>query len=284
MRYTLYYRGALSTCNYLCWYCPFHKGSGDDKSLMLDRKQLEQFVGWIKSRGDKKEGISIVFTPWGEALIHPWYTEGIVLLSHLHAIEKVVIQTNLSGSLEWVKEADKNKVALWTTYHPEQVSLEEFAAQCNILDESGIRYSVGVVGIKDDKKKILELRQKLLPQVYLWVNAYKDEKEYYSKEDVCFFEGIDPYFRYNLRSYASKGEQCCTGKSVFFIQGDGAVRRCHFDSKVLGNIYNDDIKDVLIKEPCRNESCGCYIGYVHMPRLNFKSIYGNGLLERVPLI
>ena len=43
-----------------------------------------------------------------------------------------------------------------------------------------MRFSVGVVGLKEHFGEIEALRRELPPDVYLWVNAYKREPDYYT--------------------------------------------------------------------------------------------------------
>jgi hypothetical protein len=48
-------------------------------------------------------------TPWGEALIHPWYQQALAKLTNLPNVEKAAIQTNLSCKLEWVEDCNKER-------------------------------------------------------------------------------------------------------------------------------------------------------------------------------
>src|SRR6185503_3448840 len=100
----------------------------------------------------------ILFTPWGEALVHRSYQKALCELSHSSNVRRAVIQTNLSCSLEWVSSANPQTLALWCTFHPTQVKLDRFLRQCRVLDSHGIRYSVGVVGVRDSLPFLEPLR------------------------------------------------------------------------------------------------------------------------------
>lgn len=100
-----------------------------------------------------------------------WYRSTLVRLSRLPHIRRVAIQTNLSCRTDWLAEADLDTLALWTTYHPAQVSHERFLAKCRELTALGVRYSVGVVGEPEHLAVARRLRVELPAQVYLWVNA-----------------------------------------------------------------------------------------------------------------
>ena len=60
------------------------------------------------------------------------------------------------------------------------------------------------------------------------------------------------------------------------------MTRCHFIKTPIGNLYDDDWERCLTPSPCTNDTCGCHIGYVHMPELGLADVFGDGLPERVP--
>lgn len=280
---SILYRGPLSSCNYGCPYCPFAKHFESPEELDADKAGLTRFTLWAEERRDLR--LSLLFTPWGEALVRRWYQQAIVFLSNLPNIHKVAIQTNLSCSLDWLAGADKCKVALWATYHPGEVSRNRFLAKCRQLSAAGVTFSVGVVGLKEHREEVETLRAELPPKVYLWINAYKRETEYYTPEMVESLTAVDPYFPVNNRQHPSAGMPCNAGHSVISVDGDGTVRRCHFIKTPIGNIYHPAFPASLDAAPaaCTNATCGCHIGYIHMPHLGQHAVYGDGMLERIPM-
>jgi hypothetical protein len=52
---------------------------------------------------------------------------------------------------------------------------------------------------------------------------------------------------------------------------------------VIGNLYRPDWRQALRRRACPNRTCGCHIGYVHLPHLGQRAIYGDGLLGRIPI-
>jgi MoaA/NifB/PqqE/SkfB family radical SAM enzyme len=280
MKLTILYRGQLSSCNYNCPYCPFAKRKESAAELLTDRQALEKFIAWVESRTN--DSLSILFTPWGEALTHRSYQDALIRLSKAKNVLKVAIQTNLSCRLDWLDLCNKERLALWTTYHPSQISRQRFVSKCLELEKRGVRYSVGMVGLKSDADEIAAMRQALSPDVYLWVNAYKDEPDYYSREEIERFERIDPLFLFNLANHPSLGRDCRAGHSVISVDGEGAMRRCHFIKQPIGNIYESNFEKALVKEPCPNQVCGCHIGYVHLYELGLYETFKGGVLERIP--
>lgn len=280
MRATLYFRGSLSSCNYSCPYCPFSKNTDSAETLARDRLQVQRFTAWIADQERLGHRLSVFFNPYGEGLIHRWYREAMVQLSRMKHVEKVAIQTNLSASLDWTEELNRDTAAFWATYHPGETSEERFLARCFDLHRRGVKFSVGSVGVRSAFDRIESLRRALPEDVYLWVNAFKDRKDYYTDRDIERMRAVDPLFDLNLPDYDSLGRACRTGESVFFVQGAGLVKRCYSDRRVIGHLYRDGLDGLSRTRPCGMKTCGCYIGYVHMPELELERAYGDGLLER----
>lgn len=279
MKLSIYYRGALTSCNYACDYCPFAKAKDTRESLAADAAALARFVGWAASFDGE---LRILFTPWGEALIRPAYREAMVALSRLDNVARVAAQTNLSCSLEWLAEGARDKIALWCTYHPSQTTRAAFLAQCARLAALGVRHSVGMVGLREDFDEIEAVRAALSAEVYLWVNAYKRQAGYYAPVDHDRLEAIDPLFPLNAVRHPSRGRACRAGHESISVDAAGEARRCHFVSGSIGNIYDADFTSRLAPRPCPNDTCGCYIGYSQLIGLRLERVYGDGLLERIP--
>ena len=90
-RLAVLYRGPLASCNYACGYCPFAKRPPDRATLARDRDALGRFVGWVGDAAGWR--LELSFTPWGEALVWPWYRDALVQLSRSAHVRQVSIQT-----------------------------------------------------------------------------------------------------------------------------------------------------------------------------------------------
>lgn len=282
MKLSILYRGPLSSCNYGCVYCPFAKRRETRQELLLDRRALERFVAWVGRRVD--DSMAVLFTPWGEALIRRSYQRALVDLTAMRHVRRAAIQTNLSAPLGWVEECDKQKLAFWATYHPTEISRSRFVKKALELVSRGVRFSVGVVGLREHFDEIEALRRELPPEVYVWVNAYRRGENSYTESEVRRLEAVDPLFRVNTRSYSSLGEACRAGSEVISVAGDGTARRCHFIEEPIGNIYENEngFEARLFERLCSNAECRCHIGYVHLDYLGLYNVFGAGILERIP--
>ncbi len=278
-RWSILWRGPLASCNYACPYCPFAKTRDDRAALADDARRLGRFVDWVAGRAER---IGVLFTPWGEALGHRAYQEAMIRLSHLPNVWKVAAQTNLSASLPWLARANPATTALWATYHPGETTLARFLRQCATAQAAGVPFSVGIVGRREVFDDIERLRDALDPAIYVWINAWKREADYYTADEVARLERIDPHFRLNLHPQPTRGGLCLGGHTTFTVDGAGDVRRCHFLGGVLGNIYEAGFEAALRPRACPAATCGCHIGYVHYEPLRLHEVFGDGVLERIP--
>jgi MoaA/NifB/PqqE/SkfB family radical SAM enzyme len=277
---TILYRGPLASCDYDCPYCPFAKRRDSRQQLLADQAALERFTVWVASCGHP---VSVLFTPWGEGLVRPWYRRALAQLSHLPHVERVAIQTNLSQRAGWTAGADPARLALWATYHPGQASLDRFLSRTRELDSLGIRHSVGVVGLPAHYDAAVELRRELPVSTYLWVNAAEGYS--YTDAEAAQWTALDPLFAYSRFPHPSRGLPCRTGDTVVSVDGDGTVRRCHFVRAVLGNLYDGSFRAGLRPAPhCPLEACDCHIGYVHLVPTGLYDVFAGGVLERIPAL
>jgi MoaA/NifB/PqqE/SkfB family radical SAM enzyme len=275
------YRGPLKSCNYACSYCPFAKRKDGKETLERDAAALACFTGWIERQDGRT--LSVLFTPWGEALIRPHYRAAIASLSHMPQVGQVAIQTNLSCPVDWMAACNPHSTAFWCTFHPSETALAPFLEKCARMDRMGLRYSVGVVGRVEHFGAIAALREALPPQAYLWINAFaRRATGYYTAENIEFLATIDPLFELNLKGVRSRGRACLAGETAVAVDGDGAVRRCHFTAPVIGNLYDPGFEETLRPRPCPKALCICHTGYAFMPELGFETLFGRDLAHRIP--
>ena len=277
---SLLYRGTLASCNYACGYCPFAKKRDSRAALARDAREVARLANWVAAQ---KRDISVLFTPWGEALVRRHYRTAMQALAALPHVRQVALQTNLSGPLGWLDDMPgREKIGLWCTYHPGQTTLARFLERCARLDAMGVRYSVGVVAMREHLDAIRALRAALPVHVYLWLNAYdRRGPGYYSEADLAELDAIDPWFAHNRRPSPSRGKPCLAGELALSVDGDGELARCHFVPQRLGNLYADDLADVLQERPCPRFKCDCYIGYAQRKDLPFQAEFGEGVLARI---
>ena len=268
------YRGDLASCNYSCHYCPFAKRNDSTDVTARDRDSLLRFVDWCETT---HFGLRILFTPWGEALVRKHYRDAFLRLSHASNVIELGIQTNLSRDPAWLASANNDAVNLWCTYHPSQESRSRFLRRLEQLRQLRIRFSVGMVALREDLDEIRAMHLALGQldhgsgqPIYLWLNAYDQRTPgYYSAQDVAMLSAVDPHFPVNLDPAPSLGARCRAGLSAISVDARGDARPCHFVQRPLGNLYDGSFEAQLSRSACPNARCDCYIGYALREDLPF---------------
>ncbi len=142
---------------------------------MRDKQAWSRFITAIEQW--EGETLQLFVIPYGEALIHRYYREGIIQLASLPQVTGISCQTNLSFPAdEWLNElrtapALINKIKVWASFHPEMTSVEKFVRQLHTLHNAGIQVCAGAVGNPLAKNILADLRNTLSPDIYLFINA-----------------------------------------------------------------------------------------------------------------
>ncbi len=307
-RSVILYRGSLKSCNYKCSYCPFSKHRISERELEKDKKQWFHFVESVvhtvqentilgkraEEHDFRKTLGGIMVAPYGEALIHSWYWEGLARLSALDRIDAVGIQTNLSFSEQQNlavflhKKGKPEKLRLWATFHPEMVSIKEFAEKCKRLKNMGISLCAGAVGNPEMTKQLLALRNILPDDIYLWINKMDGLKREYTQEEQEKFLEIDPYFWRELEVIPAEDKWC---RERLFVEADGSMRICNISRKTGINWYdfNGSSREWLSQkeqnhdaEQCGQKICSCYLAYGGRNDFVSQVLFGPYPVFRIP--
>ena len=296
----LLYRGSLKSCNYRCSYCPFSKRRSSEHELARDRSQWIQFYGSLaegaKEQSPKPgEGVderagggvderigarvgAVMITPYGEALIHPWYWKGIAAISSLETIDAVGAQTNLSFDAEEMLDlfdragGRRDKLRLWASFHPEMISAGRFSQQCERIVQAGVTLCAGAVGAPHNLDLIRHLREILPGEIYLWINRMDGLRRPYTQAERSAFQDIDPYFPQELKHRKASPANCA---DRLFAEGDGTLRLCNISRPVNKN--RDGSAPV-----CGHSACSCYLAYGGRRDYEHHLAFGRYPLFRVP--
>ena len=279
-RNMIQYRGSLKSCNYGCSYCPFAKRPSSPSELLKDREDWMRFVGHLETQGEPYGAVMVV--PYGEALIHDYYWEGLARLSRMGTMEAVGAQTNLSFDIERqltiFKEngGRKEKLRVWATFHPEMTTVHLFAEQCRKLLSAGIRVCAGAVGVPENLETLRRLKETLPGGCSLWINRMDGLNRRYTEEEQQAFLRIDPWFYRELHVKKAMPEQC---PGRLFVESDGRMRRCTISAPPEGNWYDTGGTETL---PCRKKACTCYLAYGGRMDCEERTAFGRWPLFRIP--
>ena len=277
----IYYRGFLKSCNYSCSYCPFAKLPVSKNELENDQNALNRFISWAEEQANLR---SIMFVPYGEALVHTYYTKALAALSKMPHIKVLSCQTNLSLNPQTFirnlneEKADLSKVNLWATFHDEMEGKERFVEKVSHLNQH-IGVCVGVVGTPKTVNTLEELKNALPKTTYLWVNAMEGLNRKYTPKERQIIESVDPQFWAELANPKAAITQCCAGRESVFVSAEGRVSACNRSKQSLGNIYTPE---GLAEPACRARACDCFLAYVHRTEMKSLNLFGSGRYIRTP--
>lgn len=277
---TIIYRGNLKSCNYSCSYCPFAKHRALPMEMEKDRQSFARFCDSIEKRA-KTFSIGAVFiTPYGEASIHRWYWEGLSRLAEIPEIDRVGMQTNLSFSAEeHLKGFDfAHKLCIWATFHPEMTTVDEFVSKCHKLVKNNIMVCAGAVGVPENIQLLRELREKLSPDIYLWINKMDGLKRNYSPDEIEAFVQLDPFFKYELKN-PNAAVQMCADRC--FVEADGKIHTCNISRTKDINWY-DGSEEEIFEPVCSRKRCTCYLAYGGRADFALRNIFGEYPIFRIP--
>lgn len=206
---------------------------------------------------------SVLVVPYGEALIHPYYWEGMAELGSQPGMRAVGAQSNLSFPVEKMLAVyekaggRKEKLRLWGTFHPQMTTVEEFLFQCRRLQEAEVSFCVGTVGVPENLGYIRQLREGLASSVYMWLNKMDGMGRGYTEEEAAAFREIDGYFDLELQVFPPDASYC---NDSVLVQGDGSIRPCVRSHAKMGNLYTDGFGRLMTKT-CTAGACDCYLSY-----------------------
>ncbi len=289
MMKTIYYRGHIEFCNYACSYCPFAKKAASPMQIEREKESLEELHRYLQ---EQTEAVRLMFTPYGEALSHPFFQCALAKLSKLDAVDRIGVQTNLGldaeGFLALLEEEDAalDKLMLWATCHPAFETTAHFAKKVNRLAKS-LRISAGIVADTENLETIRRLRSELDPSIYLWINAQDQRKARFTEATIRRLEQVDPMFcnefaRYRAAEYQNArclstdnryleakafGEKADLKRQI----GSRLARRCFFKRKQR------------IDEACSDHRrCDCYLGYCNFENTAAARFFGDYRAFRIP--
>jgi hypothetical protein len=279
------FRTRLEWCNFTCGYCPWNANAVrvETEAFQADARRLQRIVQRV---AELPRPVEFFITPKAEYMVLPYWREAVRQLLAMPQVTRVTLQTHLGWDVEgYLPTVEASKLALWTTYHPSETDATDRAVlkrRWMLLHEKKVRFTVGMVGTHEHLLELTQLRAFLPPDVYLWVNAYKREPDYYTPAQLQAIRSVDPYFDLNNQHYPSRGQLCTAGSHALYLDDEGDLRRCFFVGDILGNLFRDGWRTLPAPTACPIPTCHCYVGHMHIVDLGFRDLYGDDLAVRRP--
>lgn len=226
-------------------------------------KDREEWFHFVETMERETSSRAVLVVPYGEALVHEYYWEGLAGLSKQSGVQAVGAQSNFSFPVGHMLECYErlggrlDKLRLWGTFHPGMTTVDAFLNQCFLLAERGLSFCVGGVGMPEYIELYRKLRAGLPEEVYFWLNKMDGMERNYTDGEKAAFSELDEFFELELRAFPADASQC--GDSVM-IQGDGTIRPCVLCHTKMGNLYTGGFGQ-LSEKKCTAKACDCYLSY-----------------------
>jgi MoaA/NifB/PqqE/SkfB family radical SAM enzyme len=265
-------------CNYGCPYCSYTNESAR-APLVAKQKGVttEQWeAAWERAYERDGEGWVYV-TGGGEPTLHAGFARLALSVSRRH---KLSFDTNLSWSDEnlavFLSSADPRRVRLELSFHPSDVSLDEFIRKARLVASAGFMAQCRWVAYPEHFGELARYERAFAGAELLFtVTPFKGEwggrkyPESYSPEQraailsVAKTDGaplgqIAHLLNENVES--PLGKLCRAGRDYACVMPDGKAYRCQQygmrDWEALGDFLDPSFVLAKTELPCRSRDCG----------------------------
>lgn len=281
-------------CNYHCPYCPQTHGRYAPKGNGLTAHAFDNFPlqQWLQAfrRHFAQQRLSLVISG-GEPLLDK---KNMPLLltafQEMTTVESIRIDTNVSWQVDWYRTLDKSKILLMCTYHPTQVTEQQFFARIDQVLESGFQIGmINYVMTAQQREKYVVYKEKFRKLgIPLHPNPIWDQRGRHSAEDMALFASELPPLDYLYRTgkKSPKGKKCLFPSLAYELDYRGKIRvGCH--PTAAGSFFDQELPALFAGPvPCPYTKCACLDKYSFLEESNRNittnplALYSHALLER----
>ena len=192
--------------------------------------------------------------------------------------DKETCKETAEKTVRGISGAARRKLCIWATFHPEMTDMETFVEKCHRLADSGVNLCVGAVGAPQNIPLLGRLRERLSPDLYLWINKMDGLGRAYTEEEKRAFLELDPFFGLECGSPAADVAMC---SDRCFVEADGRIRACNIGRIKEGNWYQSEQEEIF-RPLCGKKRCSCYLAYGGRADFEGRQFFGTYPIFRVP--
>lgn len=268
----IWYVSAQRLCNFRCPYCvsigDYSKSNSDDWFELEDTSRFIRIVGWL---ADRSYRVGIRLATLGEPFASRTFLTQAAWLSTQPNVAYVELLTNGSllksrlGFLE--RNGNLEKISLWVTHHPTEISVSRFIENARIAQEQyGCFVVVNGLLFPNSEAVLIELKREtdkagLRFNLDLGYDPQTPSAEHSKVNDMIpaleNYEDLLSKFRdlggnprlieLNLSAMRDlRGRACRAGYDYFYIDIRGNVYRCSryqaLKKNRIGNVLEDDFE------------------------------------------
>jgi len=245
----LSYWMALRTCNYRCVYCHVEPKDSDMIKPEIIEKTIDtyNFLETIKP-------VDLIITGGEPTLLDLPY-----ILGKLKLKNTITIFTNLSKSAEYYNNLNQNfNIKIFTSFHPSQVSVDEYIKKINDLDDIDITIKF-MINRNNDLFKAINIRENTKGK-YEWYKIIPNEVTPKGDDNLLIVDNLNENINYFygeeltnapvLREKSYKDWTCTAQGNSICIDRFGKVYPCKqfykndqpFDFNIYENFEENYLK------------------------------------------
>ncbi|MEA2019858.1 MAG: GDSL-type esterase/lipase family protein [Campylobacterota bacterium] len=286
------YNGGYAKCNYRCPYC-YYIGMHEEE---------DRFTGYMDQWHERfKESFGnqslIFYLAFGEPTIGKEFPN-ILKMIEQETKWKLRITTNASSNLELLansKLAKEKRLFINASFHPSEITIEEFIKNISYLRDSGIEVSVVYVAylpflkrLEDDIRLFSEhgfvvhvrrYQGKYKDKIYPW--AYTDEEKQFIAK---YMDDIS--IKNMLNQQDNLGDMVFSGFDFFIVDNAGnigydsnAFTPYTKDRAVFGNIHTGNFRPMLYPTKYPGYYQATTDGVSNLLSSGLKQLEGNNILH-----
>ncbi len=297
-------------CNFKCPYCvtgPARSAAGH--RAWAEPSSEQRFRTIIKWLARLPWRIRVRLGTVGEPFVSAEFLQGAAWLSRQSNVDLVELVTNGSFTdrqfRAWVLTCAMDRITLWTTYHPTQISAERIVAGAVLAQASGafvIVHSLAFADNLDDIERLVALCKE--HSIRTDITIGRNSNGAFPGAGVLPILDVAPQRLTSLYRDAAalqaamlglagpKGEPCSAGHDYITVDPDGSIYQCGpyslLKERRLGSALEHDFVPELRSQkyaPCRNgRPCWCKEDYFHLKivREELRFSRSLGYYERCP--
>lgn len=244
------FNGRYAHCNYACPYC--YVATSVNKGMHFNY----DITKWEEAFSRHFEGKDVVFYfSYGEPMMAGNIFYDVLEMIGRHSTWQVRMTSNVSLSMDRLLNSEivkQGRLFVNASFHPTQIGIDDFIAQCDTLRAGGIDPSVIYVMYPDQIDDFPKYMEKFREKGYrVHIRAFRGlyhGKKYPQAYTKKQWEATARYmdranFKYQLHAVNGLGRMSMLGMTHILIDNYGKIEMCdsYVGDRRYGNIFDENI-------------------------------------------
>ena len=286
----VWYVAPLRRCNFKCSYCVCNQPKILDSNEWHREGDLKNHLAVMKWISRLPYKIRLRLSTAGEPFVSKDFLNSVANLSHAENLEFIEILTNGSYTKDqfekFISSSRPDKLSLWMTYHPQEISLEKFLESAILAKDLKVPVVVHALLFPDSVESTKIMQEKCVlngipfhlglglnvNNVYQGMGPVPAATDNNIPSDVLAMNVAFPQLVYQVAE-KPMGAMCSAGHDYIYINSRAEVFQCNTYSAKLPVFKMGTPVDLNFKLSLRKEkysqclskhACRCVEDYQHL--------------------